>query len=401
MRNIVFVAPFPAEATLRFVRATKALGSVCLLGVVHHPPGEDLFDDVARVDDPMDLPQLYAAVKRLVARRGPIHRIIGILEPLQVHLAILRERLGVEGIDVHTAELFRDKARMKDALRAAGLPCARHRLLRDVADARSFVDEVGLPIVLKPPDGMGAKATWRISSLDQLKAALSAVRPTPTSPTLAEELVRGTEHSFDTITLEGDIQMASITDYFPTPLEVLENPWIQWVVVAPRRIDGPELDDVRSLGAAAVRALGLRTAMTHMEWFRRQDGSLAIGEIAARPPGANISRMMGLCHDTSMYRAWARAMVDNAFDGPWERCYAAGAAFLRGPGRGRVLGVSGIAQLQARIGEIVVEAKLPVIGAPKSDSYEGDGYLVVRHHDTDVVRRALADAIEGVRVTYA
>ena len=147
MRNIVFVAPFPAEATLRFVRATKALGSVSLLGVVHTPPSEDLFDDVARVDDPMDLEQLYAAVKRLGARRGPIHRIIGILEPLQVHLAILRGRLGVEGIDVHTAELFRDKARMKDALRAAGLPYARHKLLRDVADAASFVDAVGLPIV--------------------------------------------------------------------------------------------------------------------------------------------------------------------------------------------------------------------------------------------------------------
>ena len=40
--------------------------------------------------------------------------------------------------------------------------------------------------------------------------------------------------------------------------------------------------------ARAVKALGLETGFTHMEWFRRDDGSLAIGEIAARPPGAHI-----------------------------------------------------------------------------------------------------------------
>ena len=52
--NIVFVAPFPAETTLRFVRAAKALGRGRLLGVVHTPPGgadAKLFDDVALLDD--------------------------------------------------------------------------------------------------------------------------------------------------------------------------------------------------------------------------------------------------------------------------------------------------------------------------------------------------------------
>src|SRR5690606_32591692 len=106
--------------------------------------------------------------------------------------------------------------------------------------------------------------------------------------------------------------------------EVVESPWIQWVVIAPREIDGPELADAHALGVAAIRALGLENGMTHMEWFRREDGSLAIGEIAARPPGANIARITGLAYDTSMYRAWARAVVDGAFDGPWERRYATG-----------------------------------------------------------------------------
>ena len=38
--------------------------------------------------------------------------------------------------------------------------------------------------------------------------------------------------------------------------------------------------------------LGLQTGMTHMEWFGRPDGSIAIGEIGARPPGAQILKSL-------------------------------------------------------------------------------------------------------------
>jgi formate-dependent phosphoribosylglycinamide formyltransferase (GAR transformylase) len=403
MKNVVFVAPFPAETTLRFIRAVKSLGDVKLLGVVHTlPGGEDagLFDDAARVQNPLDVGELARGIEKLVREHGRPHRILGILENLQVELAKLREHFGVEGTDVRTADLFRDKGRMKDALRAAGLPCARHRLIRSWKDASDFVDEVGFPIVLKPPAGMACKATWRIDSLESLKSALEAVRPSPADPTLAEEFLRGRESSYETITVRGEVKLTSTTEYHPTPLEVVENPWIQWVVIAPREVDRPDLADAEALCRRAVTSLGLRSGMTHMEWFRRTDGSLAIGEIAARPPGANIVRLTGLVHDTSMYRAWARAVVDDAFDGPWERKYAAGSAFLRGMGRGRIMAVDGIGRLEAAIGPIVQEAKVPDLGAPKSDSYEGDGYVIVRHPDTAVVKEAMREVIDTVRVTY-
>lgn len=402
--NIVFVAPFPAETTLRFIRATKALGHGRLLGVVHTPPGgadAGIFDDVARVEDPMDVAQLAGAVKDLARRHGPPDRILGILEPLQVELARLREHFGVEGTNVRTAELFRDKALMKDALRAAGLPCARHRLLRSFEDAKGFVDEVGFPIVLKPPAGMACQATWRIHSGDTLRQALEALRPRADDPVLAEEFLVGEEHSLETITVRGEVKMVSTAEYHPNPLEVVENDWIQWVVVAPREVDGPGVAAAGELAKRAVAALGLGSAMTHMEWFRRSDGSLAIGEIAARPPGANIVRLTGLAHDTSMYRAWARAVVDEAFDGPFERPYAAGSAFLRGLGRGRVLGTENIGAIQDALGDLIVEAKVPTVGARKSDSYEGDGYIVVRHERTEVVREAMRRIIALARVRYA
>ena len=323
------------------------------------------------------------------------------LEPLQVQLAQARAEFGIPGTDVETADVFRDKAKMKDRLRAAGLPVARHKLLTKRDDALAFEAAVGYPMVLKPPAGQGAKATFRVRSRDDLMSALQGLRASAANPMLAEEFLQGEEGSCDTLTIAGVPRMVSVSSYRPSCLTVLENPWIQWCCVLPRENQGPGFDDVKQLGVAAVRALGLDTGFTHMEWFRRPDGGLAIGEIAQRPPGANITRMIGLAYDTDAYRMWARAVVDGAFDGPYERRYAVGCAYLRGLGKGRVSEVIGAREANDEIGPYVVEAKLPTIGAPKSDSYEGDGFAIVRDVRTPVVEAALRTLIETIKVHYA
>ena len=70
----------------------------------------------------------------------------------------------------------------------------------------------------------------------------------------------------------------------------------------------------------------------------RADGRYAISEVGARPPGAQFVRLISYAHDTDMYRAWARLMIFDEFDPP-ERPFAAGAAYLRGQGTGRVKAV--------------------------------------------------------------
>ncbi|OJY29918.1 MAG: hypothetical protein BGO98_49850 [Myxococcales bacterium 68-20] len=403
-RNVIFVAPFPIETTMRFVRATAKLDDVRLLGVCHTPPeGDDarLFHDVVRVTRPLDLGDVLEGVEVLRRRHGQPHRLIGILEPMMVQLAEARARFGIEGTRPEVADLFRDKARMKDALRAAGLPVAKHCLVTSEADARGFAEQVGFPMVLKPPAGMGAKATFRVSSLDALLRAVVGMRVSPSSPVLAEEMLRGREHSFETITISGKPQAWSISDYHPSCLDVVENAWIQWATILPREIGGPLHEKARAMGFAAIEALGLDSGMTHMEWFEKEDGSLAIGEIAQRPPGANLTRMTGLAHDIDAYRAWARAVVDNELDAPWPRKYAVGCAYLRGMGQGRIVNVTGVHEVHEAVGKWVMEAKLPTLGATKADSYEGDGYVVVRHESTDTVRAMVKKIIETVKVHYA
>lgn len=403
MRNIIFVAPYPLKTTIMFVRAVARLHDVRLLGIVAEPPtgrNAGIFDDMVTLRNPLDARLLIEAARILERRHGTIHRVLGILEPLQVQIAQIREALGVEGTSVEVTERFRDKGRMKDELRKHGLPCARHAVVTCLADAEALVEEVGFPIVIKPTAGMACKATWRINNASQLHQAVAAIHASPQSPAIAEEFLRGREYSFETLTIDGEVRFTSFTRYLPTPMEAMENPWIQWAVLHPKQVTGPDFDDARALGIRAIRALGLNTGFTHMEWFRREDGSLAIGEIAARPPGAQIVVGNNYVHDADFHRAWARAVVDGAYDGPFERKYAVGVAFLRGMGHGVVMGIQGVEKANAQIGHLVVEFELPQPGTPRSESYEGDGFVIVRNPDVEVVKAALKTIVSNIRIHY-
>jgi len=282
-------------------------------------------------------------------------------------------------------------------LRAAGVPCARHKLATSPADAVEFAERVGFPLVVKPPAGAGAKSTFRLDAPADLSAWLEMAPPAPDRPAQIEEFLTGDEGSYDSVMVDGQVVWDSISNYLPTPLEVLRNPWMQWVVLLPREIGGPEYAGIRGVAPQALKALGLRTGLTHMEWFRRPDGSVAVSEVGARPPGAQITSMLCYVHDFDLYSAWAALMVDGSFDPP-PRKWAAGTVYLRGQGAGQVVAIHGLNALPPEVTSLVVDSRLPRAGQPSSGSYEGDGYITIRHPDTEVVTAALKQLVSTVRV---
>src|SRR5579863_436934 len=398
-----FVAPYLLDTTTRFVEAAASLPGVSLALVTCEPadrlpPGlKHKLDGHWRIDDPLDAGQIAAAVAGLAGQVGPVQRLLAVLEQLQVPLAQVREHLGIPGMDAGTARNFRDKDQMKTVLREAGIPCARHRLATDAAAAADFAAQVGFPLVVKPPEGAGAKSTFRLDSPGDLKSWLEVAPPAPDRPARIEEFLTGDEGSYDSVMVDGQVVWDSISDYLPTPLEVLRNPWMQWVVRLPRDISGPEYDGIKGVAPAALRALGLHTGLTHMEWFRRPDGSVAVSEVGARPPGAQITSMLCYAHDFDLYTAWARLMVEGTFDPP-ERRWSAGTVYLRGQGAGQVRAVHGLDRLSPEVSALVVDSRMPRPGQPSSGSYEGDGFITVRHPDTDVVAAALRELVTTIRV---
>lgn len=397
----IFAAPLLSDNAFRMISAIASLDGV-RLGVITHDSADKLRhlqERVAhwRVDNVLDVPQLLWAANALQERHGRVHRLFGAYEQLQVPLAVARQAMGVEGMSVDAATNFRDKARMKTLLRGAGLPCARHRLAGSMDDALAFAEATGFPLVVKPQAGAGAISTFRLDRMSDLLAALAGSPPTIDAPVLLEEFVVGEEHSFETVSIDGKAIWHSWTHYHPTPLTVLENPWIQWSVVLPREADDPRLDDIRTAARRALNVLGMQTGISHMEWFRRRDGTIAISEVAARPPGAQITTLMSLAHEFDVIQEWGRAMVFGEFRIPGRK-YAAGVAFLRGQGNGRVVAVQGVEQVRGELGDMIVESKIPEPGSTPTTSYEGEGFIIVRHPSTQAVEDAVLRIVSTIRI---
>jgi ATP-grasp domain len=398
-----FVAPYLLDTTTRFVEAAAALPGTRVALVTCEPADRlppRLKDSLAghwRIDDPLDAGQIAWAVEGLGEQLGPVQRLLAVLEQLQVPLAQVREHLGIPGMDAATARNFRDKDQMKTVFDRAGVPCARHCLAESAAVAAGFARDVGFPLVVKPPAGAGAKSTFRLDHPGDLDAWLAVAPPAPDRPALIEEFLTGEEGSYDSVMVGGEIVWDSISNYLPTPLEVLRNPWMQWAVLLPRDVNGPEYAGIRQVAPAALRALGLEVGLTHMEWFRRPDGSVAVSEVGARPPGAQITSMLCYAHDFDLYRAWARLMIDGTFEPP-VRQWSTATVYLRGQGAGHVQAVQGLDLLPAAVSDLVVDSRLPSPGQPSSGSYEGDGYITVRDRETGVVTDAVKTILGTVRV---
>lgn len=396
----VFVAPYLLPTTVRFLEAAVGTEGAAV-GLVSTDPSSRLPGSVAdrlaghrQIHDCLDADSLAGAVSSF----GPVDRVLGPLEELQVPMAEVRRRLGIPGIQPETAANFRDKQRMKDVLDAAGVPCARHRLATSVADLWGFTAEVGYPLVLKPPAGSGSRATYRLESDQQLAEWMRWNPLSASDPVLCEEFMTGREHSFDCVFLGGRPVFWSVSRYHPTPLEVMENRWIQWAVILPRRLDGYE--EIGRVGTAAIAALGLDTGLVHMEWFERPDGSAAVSEAAVRPPGAQFTTLISHAHDFDLYAAWARLMILGEFDPPSRR-HAVAAVYLRGQGEGEVVAIEGLEAAQEDVRGMVVDVRLPSVGDVPSPHYEGDGYVIVRGEETEDVERAVDAILAKVRIVVA
>ncbi len=403
MKPVVYIAPYFTPNAVRFIEALTTLYDIRLVVISQEAVSclPDWMQSRIRlsrqVADAMDKWTLIKTLTEVQKIMGPLHRLLGATEQLQVPMAEARIALSVPGMDPDTAQNFRDKSRMKTLFEEKGIPCARHAVTYDLNGALSFVRQCPYPIVVKPVAGAGSQTTFRVGSDAELQTAFTTLGHVTADGVILEEFIQGEEYSLDTFSLNGKILGQTINRYFPTPLEVMAHPWIQWRVILHKDSGSRMFEDIRKSGKKALDVLGMKTGLSHTEWFRRPDGSIAISEIGARPPGAQFTTLISRACDIDVVKAWARLMVyDEAV--ALEIKYCSGAAYLRGEGSGRVTHVEGLDHIRAVYADIITDIRIPKPGQEKALNYEGEGYIIVRHPDTLVVEKALEDIVGTVRV---
>ncbi len=412
MPHVALVAPHFLENTNRYVKAFAELEGV-KLSVISEDAEKKLPKElrakvaahyqIKSVGEPAELAKAIKGLRKMV---GPVDRLTGTLEQLQLPMAEARALADVPGMRPEIARRFRDKDVMKEVLRGKNVPVAASALVSSTAELKAFIEKVGLPIIVKPQAGVGSRGTHRIETKDDLAALIKqGLSPSEGQPLQAEQFIRAREFTCETVSVHGKTVWRSGTRYFPTPLEVLENPWVQYCVLLPREVEAP-WTDFAAINEAALQALFgedprvVGTAITHMEWFLREDNAMFVSEVGARPPGVHIMPLMGLTHEVDMVAKWAELISFDRFTPP-TRKWAAGAACFRGQGNGkRIVEVKGLEKATELAGPALVELRAPKVGQMRASGYEGEGWALVKSAKTEGVKQALLALIENVQVRY-
>lgn len=346
--------------------------------------GPHLLDVVRRVDDALR-----------------VDRLESVVEAHMMAAAQVREGLAIPGTSTRTTFLCRDKPAMKEALREAGIACARSLGSGDRDEIRAFASEIGYPLIIKPRAGAGASGTYRIDDDEDLDRVLDLTGVGQGGSVAVEEFIEGHEGFYDTITIGGSVAHEFISHYYPNVLEAMRTRWISPQIVTTNRLESaPAYQEVLEMGRRVIDVLAIDTSATHMEWFFGPKG-LRFSEIGCRPPGVRMWDVYAAANEIDIYFEWAMAVLHGRTGRKASRRYAGGMITLRPDRDGRISGYEGVSAVQERYGDWIIDAHLPPEGTPTQPveaGYMANAWIRARHPDYDTLRGILDDIGQTLRV---
>lgn len=251
-------------------------------------PGRDRVDRFVHVDL-RDRDGLLAAAREI----PDLAAVFTAGTDFSTSVAWLTEHLGLPGVPYRVAQAATDKGIMRRQLAAAGVAVPRFRAFdADEGDEPilAAVDEIGLPLVVKPVDNMGARGVVSVASREELlQRAREARALSRSGRVVVESIIAGREYSLDALVVRGTAHVTGVAERhisFPPR-------FVEMGHTIPASLTRTELAALTAAFTGAIRALGISHGAAKGDVFlaRHPDGTPygIIGEVAARLSGGFMS----------------------------------------------------------------------------------------------------------------
>ena len=310
--NFVFVSPQFPKTYWNFCDRLKRNG-VNVLGIGDTPydeiPNElkACLTEYYRVDNMGNYDSMVRAMGYFTMRYGKIDWLESNNEYWLEQDAALRTDFNINtGAKNDFIDRIKFKSKMKESYIAAREPVARHHMVSDLAGAKAFVKEVGYPVIVKPDNGCGAEATYKLKNDAELEAFYADL---PAVQYIMEEFIDGTIVSFDGVADSNCVPLFYTSNVFPIPMIDIVNSkedlsyWTQKNV--------PET--LRDMGFRTIKAFGAKSRFFHCEFFRLNTGKKGLGEkgdyvaleVNMRPAGGYTPDLINYANSVDCYQIWA------------------------------------------------------------------------------------------------
>lgn len=314
--NFIFISPNYPENYWMFCRGLKKYGAT-VLAIVDQPYDslsselKENCDEIYVVETYRDYDAMLRAVAFFTFKYGKIDWIESNNEAWMDLDARLRDDFHVTtGFDQQTILEYQSKAGMKKYYAKAGLPTARYKVISSLEDAKSFVEEVGFPVVMKPDHGVGAGFTYQIESMRELQKFYNITKQ---YTMIIEEYVDGDVFTLDGICDdEGNIQYLSSFEYVGN---VMDSVAYQLSIGCYTVFEISKKD--KEIAQNVAHAFQLKNRFFHGEYFRLRTDKKGLGkkgdvvglELNFRPPGGFCPDLMNYAGNLDVYELWAEILL--------------------------------------------------------------------------------------------
>lgn len=269
-------------------------------------PRAALTDVFAQADDSR-LEHTINTVSYL-ARSLRIDRIVPMDDYDVETAAALREHLRLPGMGDTTARHFRDKLAMRVKARDEGIPVPEfvHVLNHDAL--REFMARVPAPWMLKPRSEASASGIQKLSSPDELWAAIDRLGDRQ-SHHLLEAYLPGDVFHVDSIVSERRVVFAQPHQCGRPPFDVAHGGGMY----SSRTLEHGSADEAAllALNEQVLTKLNLVRGVSHVEYIKgREDGRFYMLESAARVGGAHTAELVEAATGVNLWAEWANIELD-------------------------------------------------------------------------------------------
>ena len=320
MKNLIFISPnFPTNYW-HFCRELKNNG-MNVLGIGEQPYDElsqelkDSLTEYYKVGSLENYDEVYRAVAFFTFKYGRIDWLESNNEYWLEKDAQLRTDFNItSGFQTKDISFIKFKSKMKEFYKKAGITVARYHLVKDLSSCRRFIKRVGYPVVVKPDNGVGAAATYKLESDESL---VKFINEYPKEvPYIMEEFVNAQVNSYDAIIdSKGEPIFETGNVTISNLMEVVNTKGDSMYYI---HKELPE--DVRAAGRATVKSFGVKSRFVHFEFFRLNEDQKGLGkkgdvmalEVNMRPAGGFSPDMMNFANSTDVYKIWADMIAFDA-----------------------------------------------------------------------------------------
>lgn len=316
--NFIFISPNFPKSYWNFCRGLKNNG-VNVLGIGdadYDFLSEELkksLNEYYKVSSLENYDEVYKACAYFAFKYGKIDWLESNNEYWLLRDARLRTDFNITtGLKNDKIAGIKYKSEMKKFYAKAGVKSARYHIVSTFEEGKKFTDIVGFPVVVKPNNGVGAAATYKLRDETEMHFFYDHLGY---EEYIMEEFINGELLSYDGIAGKNREIIFETAHAYPIPIMEVVNKGTDVMYYSYKEI--PE--DLKEAGRKVVQAFDTNSRFFHCEFFRLLEDKPGLGEkgeiigleVNMRPPGGYTPDMMNFANDIDVYQIWANMITYN------------------------------------------------------------------------------------------